>query len=179
MTTRFRRGVGLVTLAALATSLILVAPVSAKPAGNNGTVKIDGEPFDSHPDNEPHVGCTFQVDFYGFDAGDLYAHVTFEGQPPSGRATLLEHDVFIGEDDHAGGGSQAGLDASVTYELDVSSLTEHPVQGYHVRLTIEADGSRGADTKHKTFWVTGCEPPCEDPPSEDPPSDEPPGQQET
>jgi hypothetical protein len=176
MTTKLRRGAGLVTLAALATSLALAAPASAKPAGNNGTVKIDGDPFDSHPDNEPHVGCMFQVDFYGFDAGDdLFAHVTFEGQPPSGRATLLEDDVFIGQDDDSGGGSQAGLDASVTYTLDLSDLTEHPIQGYHVKLTIEADGAQGADTKHKTFWVTGCEPPCE----EDPPSDEPPGQQET
>lgn len=30
------------------------------PPGNNGTIKIDDVPFDDHPDNEPHVGCTFQ-----------------------------------------------------------------------------------------------------------------------
>ena len=41
------------------------------PPGNDGTVKIDGLDFDRHPNNEPHVGCTFEVDFYGFDAGDL------------------------------------------------------------------------------------------------------------
>lgn len=173
MTTRILRGAGLVTMAALATSLALVVPASAAPAGNNGTIKIDGEPFDSHPNNEPHVGCTFEVDFYGFDEGDLFAHVTFEAQPPSGRMALLEDDVFIGEDDASGGGSEAGLDASATYTLDVSGLDEHPQQGYHVKLTVNADGARGADTKHKTFWVTGCEPPTE------PPTDEPPGQQET
>lgn len=31
------------------------------PAGNNGTVKIDGLPNDSAPDNEPHVGCAFDI----------------------------------------------------------------------------------------------------------------------
>src|SRR4029453_11982527 len=47
------------------------------PPGNNGTVKIDGVAFDDHPNNEPHVGCIFQVDFYGYDEGDLFADVTF------------------------------------------------------------------------------------------------------
>ena len=53
------------------------------PPGNNGTVKIDDVPFDDHPNNEPHVGCTFQVDFYGYDEGDLDATVTFEAHPPT------------------------------------------------------------------------------------------------
>ena len=30
------------------------------------------------------------------------------------------------------------------------------MQGFHVMLTINAEGSRGADVKHKVFWVTGC-----------------------
>lgn len=177
MTTRLLRRAGL-TMAVLAVSLAIAVPASAKPAGNNGTVKIDGEPFDSHPNNEPHVGCTFQVDFYGFDEGDLYADVIFEAKAPSGSGVLLTDSVFIGEDDKSGGGSEGGLDASVEYTLDVTGLTEHPQQGYHVKLTIHADGSKGADTKHKTFWVTGCEPPCEDPPTDPPTDPEPPGQQE-
>ena len=32
----------------------------------------------------------------------------------------------------------------------------HPIQGYHVKLTVNAPGSIGADTKYKVFWVTGC-----------------------
>lgn len=48
------------------------APASPNPPGNNGTIKVDDLPFDDHPDNEPHVGCTFQADFYGFDEGDLF-----------------------------------------------------------------------------------------------------------
>jgi hypothetical protein len=127
------------------------------PPGNNGTIKVDDQPFDDHPDNEPHVGCTFQIDFYGFDEGDLNADVTFESHPPTGPVQVLLTDtVFIGEDDNSGGGSEAGLDASETYTLDFTGIEPHPNQGFHVKLTIHADGSQGADTKYKVFWVTGC-----------------------
>jgi hypothetical protein len=101
----------------------------------------------------------FEVDFYGFDEGDLVADVTFESHPPTGPVkVLLTDEVFIGEDDNAGGGSQAGLDASATYTLDFTGIQPHPNQGFHVKLTVHADGSQGADTKHKVFWVTGCAP---------------------
>jgi hypothetical protein len=144
--------IGWVALAGLASA----AP---NPPGNNGTVKIDELPFDDAPDNEPHVGCIFQVDFYGFDQGDLNAEVTFAAHPPTGPVQeLLTDTVFIGEDDNAGGGSRAGLDASETYTLAFTGIEPHPKQGYHVKLTVHADGSQGADVKHKVFWVTGCGP---------------------
>ena len=41
----------------------------ASGTGNNGTVKMDGNPIDDGPNNEPHLGCTFDIDWYGFDAG--------------------------------------------------------------------------------------------------------------
>jgi hypothetical protein len=101
----------------------------------------------------------FQVDFYGFDAGRLFADVAFESHPPTGPVqVLLTDEVFIGEDDNAGGGSEAGLDASETYTLDFTGIQPHPNQGFHVKLTVHADGSHGADTKHKVFWVTDCAP---------------------
>lgn len=160
------RGRGLMAVSVvfmLLASLILLVPLAssaANPPGNNGTVKIDGVAFDDHPNNEPHVGCTFQVDFYGFDEGELFADVTFEVHPPTGSpVTLLTDTVFIGEDDNGGGGSEAGLDASETYTLDLTGFEPHPQQGWHVKLTVNADGSQGADTKHKVFWVTGCTPP--------------------
>jgi len=135
------------------------AAAAPNPPGNNGTIKVDDVPFDDAPNNEPHVGCTFQVDFYGFDEGDLNADVLFESHPPTGPVvTLLEDTVFIGEDDNSGGGSEAGLDASETYTLDFTGIEPHPNQGFHVKLTINADGSQGADVKHKVFWVTGCPP---------------------
>jgi LPXTG cell wall anchor motif len=160
----------LATVAALLLSLgvwVVLGTGSASaapgnPPGNNGTIKIDDTPFVDHPNNEPHVGCTFQVDFYGYDQGDLDAAVTFEAWPPTLRDSdsqvLLTDTVFIGEDDNSGGGSEAGLDASETYTLDLAGITPHPQQGVHVKLTINAEGSQGADVKHKVFWVTGCAP---------------------
>jgi len=129
------------------------------PPGNNGTVKIDDVVFDDHPDNEPHDGCVFQVDFYGYDEGDLSADVTFEAIDPTGAVDpLLTDTLDIGEDDNSGGGSEAGLDASGTYDLTdaLAGITPHPQQGWHVKLTVHADGSQGADTKYKAFWVSGC-----------------------
>jgi hypothetical protein len=164
-----RRAVTALVAAALVAGLVWVLPgalpgasAGPNPPGNNGTVKIDGVEFDTHPDNEPHVGCVFQVDFYGFDEGDLFADVTFEVWPPTGgMVTILEDTVFIGEDDNSGGGSEAGLDAEATYDLTdlLAGFAPHPQQGWHVKLTVNADGSQGADTKYKTFWVSGCETP--------------------
>jgi len=156
------RPAGLALAVALVSVFAVAGPAAAKnPPGNNGTVKIDAVAFDDHPNNEPHVGCTFQVDFYGFDEDPSYlAEVIFELHPPTrdGRTmAVTSGDLapFIGEDDHAGGGSVAGLDASETYTLDFSGAP-HPQQGYHVKLTIHAPGSQGADVKHKVFWVSGC-----------------------
>jgi LPXTG-motif cell wall-anchored protein len=162
---RRRAIVGLASMFAGAACLVATIPgqASADPPGNNGTVKIDDQPFDDHPDNEPHVGCIFQVDWYGFDEGeDLFSHVTFEVHPPTGKPeVILEDEVFIGEDDNSGGGSEAGLDASETYDLStlLQAFEPHPNQGWHVKLTVNNDGSQGADVKHKVFWVSGCETP--------------------
>ena len=132
------------------------------PPGNNGTIKIDALPFDDHPNNEPHVGCIFQIDFYGYDDNDdYYADYSFvlhsPTLSPSGDDVLMNGNVFIGED-AAGGGTD--LDASVTIDLSdalaASGATPHAKQGYHVKLTVNADGSQGADSKHKVFWVQGC-----------------------
>jgi hypothetical protein len=164
LTQRRRVLVVIAALSAAATAMFLAGSASAgpNPPGNNGTIKIDDVPFDDHPNNEPHVGCTFQVDFYGYDEGELDATVTFEAHPPTLREgedqVLLEDTVFIGEDDNSGGGSEAGLDASETYTLDLTGIEPQPNQGVHVKLTIHAEGSKGADVKHKVFWVTGCGP---------------------
>src|SRR5262245_21700564 len=166
------------TLVSMARLLVAgLGSAVAAPPGNNGTVKVDGEVFDDLPNNEPHVGCTFQVDFYGYDEGDLFASVTFTSQPPttpSGQVVLSESNIFIGEDDNSGGGSTAGLDASRTYTLDLTGYTPHDIQGFHIKLTIHADGSIGADNKHKVFWVTGCGPTTTTPPTTTPPTTTPP-----
>jgi hypothetical protein len=129
----------------------------ADPAGNNGTVKMDRVEFDSHPDNQPHVTCSFQVDFYGFDKGVGNADVNFELQPPTkdGRTLrVMSGDLTpnIGEDAASGG---TDVDAQETYTLAFTGAP-HSKQGYHVKLTVHAPGSQGADTKHKVFWVQPC-----------------------
>jgi hypothetical protein len=161
---RRRAVVGLASMFGGAACLVATIPgqASADPPGNNGTVKVDGEEFDDHPDNEPHVGCIFQIDWYGFDEGDLFSDVTFEVHPPTGKPeVILTDEVFIGEDSNSGGGSEAGLDASETYDLTdvLQGFEPHPNQGWHVKLTVNNDGSQGADVKHKVFWVSGCETP--------------------
>jgi hypothetical protein len=147
----------------------------AVPPGNNGTIKVDGVAFDDHPNNEPHVGCSFQVDMYGYDAGDLEAALTFTGIPPTGGGTLAGDRLSIGED-AAGGGTD--LDASGDYDLaaELSGIEPHAVQGHHVKLTIHAEGSIGADVKHKVFWVEGCSTGPEDPGDPGDPGDGDPGE---
>jgi hypothetical protein len=143
------------------------------PLGNNGTIKVDDVELDAHPHNEPHVGCTFQVDFYGFDEGDLFADVTFEAHAPTEGGVLLTDSVFIGEDGNEGAATPEGLDAAVDYDLTEALADIEPAaQGHHVKLTIEADGSQGAPVKHKVFWVEGCTPVTEEQPpvvEEEPP----------
>jgi hypothetical protein len=128
------------------------------PPGDNGTVKIqelgDNEEI---PDNDPHVGCVFQIEFRGFDEGDLNARWTLSAQPPTGKETIVTKEVPIGGDP-AGGAND--VDAIVKVDIgdyDLSALTEHPQQGYHLKLEVHAEGSQGADTKFKVFWVRGCE----------------------
>ena len=157
---RIRRSAGLtILMLSMLLALVVAAPVAAKnPPGNNGTVKIDGVEWDIHHDNEPHVGCIFEVDFYGFDEGVGNAEVIFEAHPPTGSGVLDTKWVDIGQDDNSGGGSEAGWDAKVEVNLTgaLSAYPIHPQQGYHVKLTVHAPGSQGADTKHKVFWVGPC-----------------------
>ena len=156
---------GVVMVMVAATMASGAPPGETHPPGNNGTIKIDDVEFDDHPNNEPHVGCIFEVDFYGYDEGDLDARVTFRIHPPTGRDKILLRDwIDIGEDP-AGGGTD--LDAHREYDLSpaLAEFTPHPKHGYHVKLVVNAEGSIGADTKHKVFWVQGCDEPPPPPPT--------------
>jgi hypothetical protein len=131
-----------------------VAVQAGDPPGNNGFVKIEDENIDDIPQNDPHVGCVFNVEFYNYDQGAYTATVTFEAQAPTAGPVGVTGNLkpFIGED-AAGGGKD--LDARETYTLAFTGAP-HPQQGFHVKLTIHAEGSIGADVKHKVFWVEGC-----------------------
>lgn len=130
------------------------------PSGNNGFIKVNEETTpDNIPNNDPHVGCSFKVEFYNYDKNpDYRAKVNFALHSPTkgeGYSMNVNGNLnpFIGED-YAGGGND--LDAVEEYKLTFTGKP-HPKQGYHVKLTIQADGSRGADVKHKVFWVQPCQ----------------------
>jgi hypothetical protein len=130
------------------------------PAGNNGFIKVNEEVIpDSIPNNDPHVSCQFKVEFYNYDVNPAHrANVSFALHNPTagdGYSLKTSGNVtpVIGGD-AAGGGND--LDAVETYKLSFTGQP-HAKQGYHVKLTIRADGSRGADVKHKVFWVQPCE----------------------
>ena len=125
------------------------------PAGNNGTIKIDDVAMDDGNENVPHPGCTFVVDFFGYDVGTRTATLSFEGIAPTGGGQLLV-DTFTFEVESRESGNQ--LNASRTEDLSaaLAGITPHPKQGWHVKLTVNVDGAQGADVKHKVFWVSEC-----------------------
>jgi len=132
----------------------------ADPSGNNGTIKIaesDADDNDNSNANDPHItGCNLNVKFFGYDTGARTATVTFEAQPPTAGQLVsplgAQNVNFTGL-----GGDGNTLDHTQPYTLAFSGVPQ-PNQGYHVKVTVHADGSQGNDTKHKTIWVEGCEP---------------------
>jgi hypothetical protein len=164
---------------ALALGLALTAtPAHATkgaPPGNNGTVKIDGAPFDDAPGapnrNEPHVPCDFRIEFYNYEQDSTW-NVTFEAWSPTGDHAAEQVEVVEGRanddtfhdmdlnDDPAEGADADGIDHIEEYRLAFGDLEPHPQQGFHVKATALVDDPdpRGAENKHKVFWVEPCEP---------------------
>jgi cysteine-rich repeat protein len=136
--------------------------LKGNPWGNNGTVKIQevGDPLEI-PDNDPHVGCKFQIEFRGFDKGVPDATWALVGQAPTGKDTPIANGTQAIGGDNAGGANDVdGVYVVDLAKYDLSKLgDEQPQQGYHLKLTVNAPGSKGADVKHKVFWVHGCNPP--------------------
>jgi hypothetical protein len=167
-TDRYRHAPRLVLAAAVGLGAVFLAPLAqADPPGNNGTVKIaEHGDIDSIPNNTPHVGCTFTVEWYGFDEGpDIVSTVSFAEHAPTtgvGMTVSGPGQVFVGGDPATGAGTPTGFDGRQVYTLSFTGAP-HPQQGYHVKLTIHTPGSIGNDTKSKVFWVRGCTPPTPTP----------------
>jgi hypothetical protein len=132
------------------------ADAGHNPPGNNGTIKIDyAAPADSGHANRPHPGCAFQLRMFGFD-DDQYGTVTFVGQAPTKLGTLLTQSHVLLSDDDAGGGQD--VDAVYAYTAEQLGLTGTPQakQGWHVKVSVDADDAPGG-AKHKVFWLS-CPP---------------------
>lgn len=81
----------------------VAAPGAAAAPGNNGVIKIEGVDIDDPPNNNPHQGCTFTVEFYNYDEDpDYIAEVEFDDQAPTanGGLQVVSGDLtpFIGGD---------------------------------------------------------------------------------
>jgi hypothetical protein len=127
------------------------AGAAPNPGGNNGEVKIDGDGVDQGPDNAPHVGCQFVVEWFGFDAGTRTTTATFTAQAPTGSGETLLADTFT----FTGTGDSSVLAAHRAYDLtDALSGYTPSSQGFHVELTVDVVDS---GSKHKVFWVDGCD----------------------
>lgn len=156
----------LVTAAAGAALLAVSSPAWAGPSGNNplgdnGTVKIDGTPFDDLVDNQPHVTCEFELEFFNFDQNQK-ADITLTGHPPSGDATKAIKTVKFWDDytisNTPASGAQNDHDVVIKVsanDLDLAGLTAHPKQGYHLKLTVDLTDGNGK-AKHKVFWMQPC-----------------------
>jgi hypothetical protein len=136
----------------------LASPASAAsdaPAGNNGSIKIDDVPIDDGNENVPHPGCTFVVDFFGYDVGARTATLTFDGQEPTAGGELLVETITFDVATR-----DSGNQLNESHEVDLTDalagIAPHPKQGWHVKLTVNVDGAQGADVKHKVFWVSQC-----------------------
>jgi len=111
---------------------------SGAPPGNNATIKINNIPFDGGVNNEPHVTCPFRLSLYNFDSGDGVSNdavVTFVAQPPSGKKIVLPPST--GESTFTFPGPDTSQDYSFDPVATLGQLTKHPIQGYHVKVTVE------------------------------------------
>ena len=127
------------------------------PPGNNGTVFIHDVAGDQHPHNVPHVGCTFYVDFFGFDAGQDVT-VSFAGQAPTGKGTALGGGQTlspVSTDDAGGAGQDWDNEITVTdTDLGVTALGTPAHEGYHIKMTVDTNQPGGH--KYKVFWLQPC-----------------------
>jgi hypothetical protein len=131
------------------------SPVSAS---NPGTVKIDGVPFDVVQDNEPHPGCVFKLQFFGFPEGTDVSY-QFAVYPPTsntnGPGTLITPPGVVDLTLPAPGLRKLNLNTGkidLKDGLTAAGVSPHPIQGFHVKLTVTTPGGH----KYKVFWVE-CE----------------------
>ena len=144
-----------------AATLAVAAPSTGR---SSGTIEIDARSGDNGHGNDPHVTCTFKVKFYNFDTNER-VNIIFTAQPPTGHGqVLLRLDNVLVSRDPAGG-KRRDPDETLSFSinmLNLTGLTAHRNQGYHVKLTVQRLGRHGG-AKHKVFWIKPCPSPSPSP----------------
>ncbi|MEU0151669.1 LPXTG cell wall anchor domain-containing protein [Micromonospora fulviviridis] len=164
-----RRHVARAALTAAAATAMLglvAAPAWAtgnphNPKGDNGTVKIDGAPFSDKVDNQPHVTCEFELEFFNFDQNQK-ANITLWAQAPSAtpkdKVVWSNSNVLISDDPASGAENDHDVVIKLSSkDLDLTGLNLHPQQGYHIKLDVDLTDGKAFDDKHKVFWLKPCE----------------------
>jgi hypothetical protein len=114
---------------------------------NSGTIKIASLGSDTHPEDEPHPGCAFRVDFYGFREGWLTTEVSL--QPPSGRQFLDSARVHISED---GRGNE--YQTSIAFDMmERLRAIDGQAERFHILVDARRDDARGNGSKTKVLWL--------------------------
>lgn len=148
------------TVTAVVTGGVAAAKGGNAPPGNNGTVKIDGIPIDPGNDNDPHPGCGFTVEFFGYDGGPQSATISLTPWAPTGGGNPYHTSTGWNIGTRTSGNqldqtvaiTRSDLNANGTF----TGVTPKAQQGYHVKLEVEVTGSQGSDDKYKVFWLGPC-----------------------
>jgi hypothetical protein len=154
-----RAGLGLAAAALVAAVISVATEASAVPNGDplgaNGTIKIHQSDNDEGTENQPHVTCTFTVQFFGFDRNEQ-GSLMFTAQRRTGSGQTLRNFGPVTISNDLAGGGPNDPDAAFTFSLNdfnLDDISPHPIQGFHVKLTVE---TTSGGTKHKVFWVKPC-----------------------
>lgn len=143
---------GITALGSLAFGTLLTPADAAN--GNNGTVKVVGlGDMDTIPNNEPHQGCSLDLEWWNFDPTLDHATVSFTLQAPT-RGTL---SVSGDRTPSFTGGK--GFDHREAYSFSAPGVTP-AAQGLHVSIVVDTTSSHGKSLrKSKVIWITGCSAP--------------------
>jgi hypothetical protein len=134
-----------------------------QPPGNNGTIKIHRTDTDQTDHaNEPHVGCEFNVEFFGFDGYANSSEMSFSLWSPTqpDEPVLYTRHVDLRVDNGVNGAEWDHEESFTAAQIiGTNDVEPQAQQGYHVKLTVETDDAapQGATVKHKVFWMQPCE----------------------
>lgn len=112
---------------------------------NSGTIKVSAIGTPADPSNEPHPGCAFRVDLYGFRAAQY--DLTISLHAPTGSGELLSDSITVTED-------AQGNELNLTRTYDVAELLPASEDGrWHLRVELKKEGSPGNGAKTKMLWL--------------------------